>query len=744
MNSGTTPLNRQRRTLRNRIIAWSFVPTAIILLAVALVTYFAYQDLTQTLVIERDEQLTRLSASQFFSKLSPYADELTTLARTTTVRQGTPDQQQQALDAASNRLVVFDGGVVLLDTFGRVRASYPERPELRGQDWSSREYFRQIVSLSKPTFSNVLPDGIGGAEVVALAVPTLGDRGEFLGTLVGMFRIGPTAVSAFYGSIVTMRIGQTGSPYLVDGTGRVIYHQDNEQVGEDFSSQPVVQAVLQGQSDAVRTRDLQGADIVAAYAPVPGTPWGIISEERWDSLNRLTRSFSQVFVLLLAMGVIVPTLVVAVGVRRITQPINDLIDAAREVARGKFGRTIQVTSGDEIETLARQFNQMSVQLQESYARLEQQVAERTEALYALNAIAAVASRSQDLTEVLEQTLQMTLRVMKFDAGGILLRDDASSQLSLAAHRGLDTEARIRMDDLGLGEGILGQAAQSGEPLVVENLASETRLTCLVAGPQGFQSLASVPLLSSGQTLGVLFGLTRSQRPLTQQDLELLTSIGHQMGVAVENTRLLAQARTAAAVEERQRLARELHDAVTQTLFSASLIAEVLPRLWDRYPEEGRQRLEELRQLTRGALAEMRALLMELRPASLIEAPLGDVLRQLSEAFIGRTRVPVDFAVQGECKLPADVQVALYRIAQETLNNVAKHAGASQVVFHLHCRPEAVELIIRDDGCGFEPGRLAPEHLGLGIMRERADAVGASLSVESQPGHGTTVSVVWRP
>ena len=146
-----------------------------------------------------------------------------------------------------------------------------------------------------------------------------------------------------------------------------------------------------------------------------------------------------------------------------------------------------------------------------------------------------------------------------------------------------------------------------------------------------------------------------------------------------------------AEEERTRLARDLHDAVSQTLFSTSLIAEVLPRLWERNKDEGLKKLEEVRQLTRGALAEMRTLLFELRPAALADAELSDLLRQLSESVIGRARVPVTLEVEGTCEIPPDVKIAFYRIAQEALNNIAKHSGASHAQITLHCQPHQISM-----------------------------------------------------
>ncbi len=182
--------------------------------------------------------------------------------------------------------------------------------------------------------------------------------------------------------------------------------------------------------------------------------------------------------------------------------------------------------------------------------------------------------------------------------------------------------------------------------------------------------------------------------------------------------------------------------MSQTLFSVSLIAEVLPRIYERNQEHGRQRLEELRQLTRGALAEMRTLLLELRPAALAEANLPDLLKQLGEAVTGRARIPVKVeAEESEEPLPSEVRVALYRIAQEALNNVAKHSGAAQATVRLTCEGTGIRLLIKDDGAGFDP-EARTGRLGLGIMHERADAVGASLDIRSAPGQGTSVSVLW--
>ena len=225
-------------------------------------------------------------------------------------------------------------------------------------------------------------------------------------------------------------------------------------------------------------------------------------------------------------------------------------------------------------------------------------------------------------------------------------------------------------------------------------------------------------------------------------------MANQAAITMVNAQLYEQAQTLATLQERQRLAQNLHDAVNQSLFSAGLIAEVLPRLWERDPAKGQQSLEDLRRLTRGALAEMRGLLAELRPQVLIDSELDDLLHQLGNAFTGRTSIPVVVTVVGEGALqeqgalPADVQVAFYRLCQEAFNNIAKHAKASQVAIQLEYDAGVVELHIRDDGQGFDPEQTPSGHYGLSMMRERAEAAGIMLSVTSQPGHGTEIAIRW--
>jgi PAS domain S-box-containing protein len=551
--------------LRAKIIAWSFVPTAIILLAVALVAYFAYQSVTEQLVLQRDREVTYASASQLATKLGEYGDLLTSVARTSDIYGDDPATQRHALKQAGNRLAVFDGGVLLLDAFGTVLAAEPERPEVLGQDWSGRAYYQEVVkshiagSSQELTLSNIVSDGPGGAEVIVCALPIVGEQNQFRGVLVGMFRIGPTAINAFYGDIVKLRIGESGSNYLVDGTGRVIYHTDADRIGDDLYAQAVVQQALSGQDGAIRARDSRGQDIVAGFASVPGTPWGLVTEETWATLTSGFRGYQVGLIVLLVLGVAAPAIVVYFGVGRITKPITGLIDAAQEVARGNFGRTITAQTGDEIEELARQFNLMSAHLQTSYADLGQRVADRTRELATLNAIAGVVSRSLDLDEVLSSALQETLAMLKVEAGAIFLMVPDQGSMTLRVHQGFAEEFVDAVQRIRLGEGVTGQAVAKGRPFVLDvsdyaHAGYAERLAPSVL-EEGLRTLVGVPLLSKDQALGGLTLATRRPRAFPQQELKLLTAIGQQIGVAVENARLYEQAQQ--ELTERVRAEKEL-------------------------------------------------------------------------------------------------------------------------------------------------------------------------------------------
>ena len=198
----------------------------------------------------------------------------------------------------------------------------------------------------------------------------------------------------------------------------------------------------------------------------------------------------------------------------------------------------------------------------------------------------------------------------------------------------------------------------------------------------------------------------------------------------------------AAQAERSRLARDLHDSVTQALFAASLKAEAAAESPELVPGAAQKAVEDVRRLNRGALAQMRTMLLELRGDEIADVPLQQLLRNLAEAAESRASTRVSLTIDGRPAIPPRVHEAFYRIAQESLNNITRHARAANAWVDLTLRPTSARLVVRDDGVGFDPAAMDPSHIGLASMRERAVEIGARLTVDTERGRGTLVELAW--
>jgi signal transduction histidine kinase len=254
---------------------------------------------------------------------------------------------------------------------------------------------------------------------------------------------------------------------------------------------------------------------------------------------------------------------------------------------------------------------------------------------------------------------------------------------------------------------------------------------------------AVPLVVRDDIYGAIALYYRKATTFDDHEIGLAASFGDQAALAIENARLREHMERSAVAAERSRLARELHDSVTQSLFAASLTAEALLQDPDPASDRARQGLRDVQRLTRGALAEMRTLLLEMRPGALAQSSLDDLLAHVVQAAEARTRTSIALTVDGDLRpLPADVTIALYRIAQEATNNMVRHARAGRAWVTLTSSGEAVRLVVGDDGEGFDRACVGAEQLGLRIMRERAEAAGARFEIAGQVGRGTVVDVVW--
>jgi len=349
----------------------------------------------------------------------------------------------------------------------------------------------------------------------------------------------------------------------------------------------------------------------------------------------------------------------------------------------------------------------------------------------------------DLEEVLDRILANLEKVAPNSIGSILLIDSGVARVVRASRNSIPNWESVTENFqfvLASTPNLL-QVYETGLPTVIPDVKEYSQWVDVPAS-HWIRCHATIPIKQGEQVIGFLTWNNSTPNSFAPSLLNGLQAFAHQTAIAITNAKLYQQGQTLAILEDRQHLARELHDAVTQTLFSANMIAEMLPRQWEHDPDEARRGLKQMHHLTRGALAEMRLLLMELRPEALEGVSLTRLITRLSEAFTGQTGIVPALVIIGERTLPQEVKVAFYRIAQESLNNISKHARATAVSINLTFNETAVTLIISDNGRGFLPEQTKSGSLGLKIMGERAEKIKAHFHIESLPSVKTTLTVDW--
>jgi signal transduction histidine kinase len=438
----------------------------------------------------------------------------------------------------------------------------------------------------------------------------------------------------------------------------------------------------------------------------------------------------------------------------------------RKARAGKGSRR----SRPSIRPRAKRFTQSDVGALAEFARhaaiaiqnarayeLEQQ---RTERLRVITRVGGIITSDLRLSDMLKKAADAVHELLGYPNVAIALidPDDASTLVldTLGGHYRSIIHGEYRFP---IDQGIMGAAVRARETVLVNDVLADPRYLRTPGAPDVYAEVA-VPILLGDSVLGILN--VETDEPLFESDAELLRLVADQMGVAIANARLHAVARELAASEERNRLARELHDSVTQLLFSMTLIAQSLGAAWKRDHAEGERRVARLLELSQTALAEMRALLSELRTGGEVTgeheaAPVeraADAIRRhgLAGALRRHARelsadgLRVAISAKGYVPSTSAQEYELFRIAQEALHNVSKHAGAKSVEVTVTSGSEGTLLRVRDDGTGFEgtpsDAKTGRSRRGLGLrsMRERAESLGARFSVQSQLGAGTTIEV----
>ncbi|MGE5595221.1 MAG: GAF domain-containing protein, partial [Hyphomicrobiales bacterium] len=369
-------------------------------------------------------------------------------------------------------------------------------------------------------------------------------------------------------------------------------------------------------------------------------------------------------------------------------------------------------------------------------------AERTRQLDALYRADEALHRSLLLDDVLQALNDVAVELLGADRSMLLSWRADEEYPVIRGASGVDPEMYVALEK-SFREHSTRAGFSHREPFVIRDARTDPRAYPERVQIARIKSLIQLPIVVNGEVFGVFFIGWERPQAVTRHDERLFAALAQRAAVAIENAQLYDQAQNLAVVEERNRLARELHDSVSQALYGINLFARTARTLIEREPAKAVEPIDLVLTQAEAGLAEMRALIFALRPESLATEGIVRAIEKHAASARGRYQVQVDLDLCEEPEVPLPMKEALYRIMQEALHNIGKHANASRISIRLDDSPGGVTLDIQDDGAGFNPDEDFPGHLGLTSMKERAARLGGRLTIESAPGEGTHVSA-WMP
>ncbi|MBB4913127.1 GAF domain-containing sensor histidine kinase [Streptosporangium saharense] len=364
--------------------------------------------------------------------------------------------------------------------------------------------------------------------------------------------------------------------------------------------------------------------------------------------------------------------------------------------------------------------------------------DRDAVLHAVSSAVLAVTRHLSVREVLQVIVRSARRLLDARYAALGVPDDQGAFAEFVAE-GISDEQWDAIGPMPRQHGMLGAMLREGAPVRLADIRKDHRFEYWPRAHPVLKDFLGVPILDGDAVLGIIFlSNKRSPGGFTEADQDLLTMFAAHAAIALTNARLYERGRELALVEERTRMARELHDAVTQKLFSLRLTAQAASSLVRRDPDRALHELERVERLAGEALAELRAVIVELRPAELDRHGLAETLRKHVRLLDRLHPASFTFEERPVCELDPATEVAVLRVAQEALHNASRHARAVGVAVRLGCEGGRVVLEVRDDGTGFDVAAAAGRGLGIASMEDRAHALGGSVLVSSAPGEGTLV------
>lgn len=667
--------------------------------------------------------------------------------------------------------------VLLLDTEGRVLDAEPALPA----DLALHDVAAQIQTGANRIVLNTQAPYLG--VVTIMAIPLHDSSGRLVGALAACFDLSWPEIRDFL-SILTL--GNTGYLEIVDDQGLILLStRPGQLLTKADHSESLVAMIQAGQAKVttchtchISTQGPERWPETMAFAPLKKVPWGVVLRQAQEETFASSQQLQGRIVFLGVIAVIGAMVLVWLTTRGVIAPVQGLTAAAQRIASGDLDTPIPVKGRDEIGTLARTLDDMRsrlrvsiAQIQELNLELDRRVQERTREcleaqeillqrnreLAALNAVAMAITRPMRLGELLEKALQEVLHTTGMDAGAIFLLKDETGRLELGSFRGVDENAAQAMIRIHMGDGDCAGVIEKGRPVVIPDLSYHQGKAGVSLQQAGLRSMVHVPLVSRGVSFGTLCVGTREPHDFSQDKVDLLTAIAHQIAVGIENARLYAelahreqlrgellQKVITAQEEERKRIARDLHDdtsqALTALIYSLETLESTCPSA------ETRASLSLLRQRATQILDGVHKIIYDLRPSMLDHLGLFAALRWYAETRLQPLGVRLHVEERGDLhRLPPQTETALFRVVQEAINNIAKHAGARNVRLTFYSQDGILGIDVEDDGIGFnvsEVTRSADQYRGLGLvgMQERVGLLGGNITITSVQGLGTQVSI----
>ncbi len=589
-------------------------------------------------------------------------------------------------------------------------------------------------------------------------------------------------------SIAVEKVGRTGYTTVYDKTGKIVFASDPTLVGANLRQQGGEPSYY----SSILERSLLGGEVSGYYkykepggsqertkymyaVPIESTNLIVSAstfldefssaaedtksqiasavEDMSKQVDKQSREAELIFIAIIVAMVVVVSGVSFLLSETITRPIMALTKGSEQLGKGELDYAIEVNTGDEMQVLADKFNAMTMTLKESYSNLEQKVIERTEKereraeqLRTINEVSRKISSIVNLDELLAYVGNLLRQTFHFHNVNIFLFEPSSGKLMLKTlhfsgqKNVIPVGVPLEMDE----QGIIGKAAKSGEYVLVNNIEAEPDYR-KHEGTAETKSELAVPVKMGGRVLGVLDIESAEIEGFDEADVFTAQTLADQLAVAIENARLYQETRQMAVTEERNRMAREIHDTLAQGFTGIILQLEATEQALGDTSEDVQKHLNQARSLARKSLQEARRSVWNLSPQALEQLRIDEAIKHEVDRFRQDHGIDAEFTLYGEKReIPPEMGTALFRICQESLANITKHAKATQVEVALNFDTTNVELVIKDNGMGFDldPDGKVGKSGGYGLisMRERALGQNGKFEVQSEKGEGTVIKV----